>query len=126
MIRYSYNQQVHPPAPFIHLQLVNPATRAALPSVPAQLDTAADVTVIPLEAAEELGLVQADEAEAVGLGGRAVLLPTFVVQVEIHDLPPVALEVLADEDEPYVLLGRDVLNRHRVTLDGPGLSLEFH
>ncbi len=27
--------------------------------------------------------------------------------------------------ETFVLLGRDVLNRHRLLLDGPGLALEI-
>jgi hypothetical protein len=34
-------------------------------------------------------------------------------------------EVLANRDELYVLLGRDVLNRHRIVLDGPQLVLEI-
>jgi hypothetical protein len=34
------------------------------------------------------------------------------------------VEVLA-ADEPYVLLGRDILNRYRVVLDGPKQKLEI-
>jgi len=37
----------------------------------------------------------------------------------------VTIEVLANRDEPYVLLGRDVLNRHRIVLDGPQLLLDI-
>jgi hypothetical protein len=33
--------------------------------------------------------------------------------------------VFALEGEPFILLGRDVLNQHRVLLDGPGLALEI-
>jgi hypothetical protein len=32
--------------------------------------------------------------------------------------------VLASHDEPYALLGRDVLNRFTILLDGPNLVLE--
>ncbi len=35
------------------------------------------------------------------------------------------LRVIADRDEPYVLLGRDVLNHFRVELDGPNLIVEI-
>ena len=42
-----------------------------------------------------------------------------------HDSPPRVIRVVASRDEPYVLLGRDVLNGHRVILDGPRLHLEI-
>jgi hypothetical protein len=48
-----------------------------------------------------------------------------LVQLQGHDLEPVAVEVLASRDEPYVLLGRDVLNARRVVLDGPPLVQEI-
>jgi hypothetical protein len=32
---------------------------------------------------------------------------------------------VADEAEPFLLLGRGVLSRHRRLLDGPGLALEI-
>jgi hypothetical protein len=47
------------------------------------------------------------------------------LQIQIHQLEAVAVEVLADRSEPYVLLERDVLNRHRVVLDGPQLILDL-
>jgi hypothetical protein len=33
--------------------------------------------------------------------------------------------VVASSGEPWVLLGRDVLNAHRLLLDGPHLTLEI-
>jgi hypothetical protein len=42
----------------------------------------------------------------------------------LHDAKPQPREVLA-ADEPWVLLGRDVLNSHRLVLDGPQLILEL-
>ena len=49
----------------------------------------------------------------------------MIVQLQVHDLEPSALEVLASRDEPYVLLGRDVLDTRRVVLDGPRLVMEI-
>jgi hypothetical protein len=36
-----------------------------------------------------------------------------------HDFPPLLVRVIANDEEPYVPMGRDVLNRYRITLDGP-------
>ena len=70
MIRYRYNQQVSPPAPFIHVTIRRPGDEVSFRVLPAQ-------------------------------------------------------EALANRDEPYILLGRDVLNSHRIVLDGPQLVLEI-
>ena len=71
MIPYRYNQQVTPPAPFIHLTIRHPADDGPLVTLPALLDTAADLTVIPWRVVDELRLLQHDEVEAVGFGGQA-------------------------------------------------------
>jgi len=43
----------------------------------------------------------------------------------VRDLEPVTVKVLASDEEPYALLGRDVLNRFTILLDGPNLALEL-
>ena len=72
MIRYRYNQQTDPPAPFVYGTFQNPADSTELRDVPAQID-----------------------------------------------------KVVASSGEPWVLLGRDILNAHRLFLDGPQLTLEI-
>lgn len=94
--------------------------------VPALLDVGADRTVIPLRLVEELAVVKSGEATFEGLGGNQTRLALYFVQVVIHDLPPVTVEAAADPQEPYMLLGRDVLNQFRIVLDGPQLALEIH
>jgi predicted aspartyl protease len=57
MIRYNYNQQIAPPAPFVHVTIRSPYQETAVLEAPALLDTAADITVIPARVAEELHLI---------------------------------------------------------------------
>jgi hypothetical protein len=45
MIRYSYNQQLTPPAPFVHVTVRPPERGIAVSDLPALLDPAADITV---------------------------------------------------------------------------------
>jgi predicted aspartyl protease len=92
--------------------------------VPAQIDTAADLTVIPAGLVDELGLLPLDSVSALGFGGHLVTLPTFLVEIQIRDMSAAIVKVIASPDEPYTLLGRDVLNRFSILLDGPNLVLE--
>jgi hypothetical protein len=125
VIRYRYSNHLSPPAPFVHVSLRNPADGTELLNVPAQVDSAADRSVIPQALAVQLGLAQMGTLAIGGLGGIIYSLPTYVVFVAIHDLAPQAVKVVANADEPWMLLGRDVLNARRLILDGPGSFLEL-
>lgn len=122
MIRYNYNRQCTPPATFVHVLLRCPVTSKDTGELPAQLDTAAHRTVIPWHGAEELVLVPIREIRIASFSGQITSVPTFLIQVTIRQLRPINLEVLASRGEPYVLLGRDILNLHHVILDGPKLA----
>ncbi len=125
MIRYGYNQQVEPPAPFVHVTIRCPETAKVVAGLPAQLDCAADRSVIPGKLVEELGLLPLDEIQVGGFGGQVFVLPTYRVELGISGLLPVLTEVIAHDKENVVLLGRDVLNRHNIALLGPTQKLEI-
>lgn len=125
MTRYRYNQQISPPGPFVHVALGPPLADLADADLPAQLDTAADLTVVPLRLIEHLGLVPFDSVPVLGFGGILTNAPTFLVRLSLRGQDPLALEVLGSAEEPHILLGRDVLNRYRFLLDGPRLVLEI-
>jgi hypothetical protein len=48
-----------------------------------------------------------------------------LVEIQVHDMPPVLIRAVLGRNEPFILLGRDVLNNYRITLDGPALALEI-
>lgn len=125
MIRYRYQDQVQPPAPFVAVTIRNPISGAERQDVPAQIDSAADRTMLPAELARELELPRIGEIVVVGLGGVIRSLFLHPIQISIHDLPQHTLEVVACEGEPWVLLGRDLMNQFRLLLDGPQSFLEI-
>jgi hypothetical protein len=124
MIRGPYNAQLQPPAPFVPVELGDPLGGPAV-TVPAQIDTAADRTVVPLDRVKALGLEPIDELLIGGFGGTRQRVPLYLVLLAVQTFPPVTVQVLAPADEPWVLLGRDVLNAHRLLLDAPNLVLEL-
>jgi hypothetical protein len=50
-------------------------------------------------------------------------VPTYRVELALRGMQPMTLEVLAHVEETFILLGRDVLNRHHIVLDGPKPTL---
>src|SRR5262245_36700417 len=122
MIRYSYNQQVQPPAPFIYVAVIAPGQTTRADRVPMLIDSGADLSVIPQRLIAELNLIKFSN---VGVGGfRESLEPgdTFLVGLQIHDWEIEAVEVIAGDDS-YGLPGRDVINQFLIILDGPNLAL---
>lgn len=125
MIRYRYAAEVQPPAPFVKVTVRCPTTGHHLDQSLAQVDTGSDCTVIPLSVVLALDLVQVGQQECQGFEGEIRPFLMFLVAISIHDLPPVEVRAILGERESYILLGRDVLNTHRIVLDGPRLSLEI-
>lgn len=124
-IRYGYQRSVQPPAPFINVVLQHPTSGSALQNIAAQIDSGADRTVLPEKVVQALILPQVGQIEIAGLGGAIHVLRTYAVLLGVHDLPLRRLEIVANEAEEWILLGRDVLNNHRIILDGPQLALEI-
>ena len=103
MIRYRYNSQVTPPAPFLHVTVRSVDGSLALGDLPAQIDSGASRTVVPRSAVQALGLIALDQILIGGVGGAVISMPTFLLQVEIRQLRAVVLEVVAHEQEPFSL-----------------------
>jgi predicted aspartyl protease len=125
VIRYTYHPLGREPAPFVHVSVCGPQGVPERTELPAQLDTGADRTVIPEQILHDLGLVQLDVILLTALDGAVLSLPTYLVQITIRGQAPITIEAVASRGEPWILLGRDVLNRYRIILDGPGLNLEL-
>ena len=125
MIRYRYSAHRNPPVPAVNVTIVCPATGKRLESQPAELDTGADRSVLPEAAVTALGLVEDGRLEFQGFTGGIVTRPVFLVDIHVHDLPAVTVRAVLGENERAILLGRDVLNAHRIVLNGPALALEI-
>lgn len=122
MIRYAYNQQVDPPAPFLFVRLQSSESGQDFGDIPAQVDTGAGRTIVPWKVVESLQLRRIDESTFEGVSGIRVQLPLFSLVIQPRHLNPMEVIVAASRGEPYVLLGRDVLNSYRVFLYGPDLA----
>src|SRR5438552_682207 len=104
MIRYAYNQQVEPPAPFVLVTLRNPVTGMERDKVPAQLDYAADRTLLPSDVVQALVLPAIGSLLIGGVGGTVAEMTVYAVSIGVHQLPPRPVEVVSHPNEPWILL----------------------
>jgi len=118
MSEIPYDATYQPPAPVLDIALMAPATgsRVKLTGI---IDTGADATIIPLQFLQQIG---ARRVFATGLKSqwgerRTVFL--YLVDVRISSITLPAIYVVGDELGEDIVVGRDVLNRLRILLNGP-------
>ena len=124
MITYRYNSQVDPPAPFV-LVTVKTEDGSHVSQFPALIDTAADLSAVPMTIIERLQLVSVSDAVVRAFGSDPEIRPIYLVNIQVHDRQAIDVEVLGDPVNRHIILGRDILNHFRLVLDGPNQRLEL-
>jgi hypothetical protein len=117
-----YNRNVEPPAAFVDVTVEHPTTKQQL-LFPAKLDTGADLSAIPASAIVQLRLLPARIIPVAGYSSDAVAVATYALALNVANAR-FRIEVIAI-NEPYVLLGRDVLNHFYTRLNGPDLTFDL-
>ncbi|HTV74651.1 MAG TPA: retropepsin-like aspartic protease [Candidatus Acidoferrales bacterium] len=121
MIDATYDQTEAPPAPMLSARIRNPRGPAEQ-TVRALVDTGSSVCCISTQLARELDLPVAGTNVVELSGGLRISCTTHFADVDIG-LGTIRLIVLALTDER--ILGRDLLSRYRLVLDGPRSSLHI-
>lgn len=110
--------QFLPPAPVVDLRVSN---GSSVETVEAIVDSGADATCVPEQVAERLELQPISTLLVGGAGARAE--NRLVYRALSIGLEHIALDNFAVIGMPidYGIVGRDLMNRFRVRLDGPAL-----
>jgi predicted aspartyl protease len=125
VIHYLYSNNYDPAAPVFEVELGYPGAEPTLGPFEALVDTGADYTLVPLAHLHEVGALKASRARLRSHWGeaRSVYLYAVAIQIGPHHLA--APQVVGDEIGGEIVLGRNVLNRLRLLLDGPGAVAEI-
>lgn len=117
----SYDDSFSPPAPVVEIAVIHPDSRGT-ERIRFMLDSGAYMTVVPDSTVTRLGLERVGVAGVTGFGSatRAWIYSTLL-QVPTRTTPQLC-QVLS-WGRAYGLVGRDLLNRWHVVLDGPRLQL---
>lgn len=83
------------------------------------VDTGADASLVPEDTLREIGARRAFEARLRSQWGERRQVFLYLVDVQIADLTLPGVYVVGDDRGQECVLGRNVLNRLRILLDGP-------
>jgi predicted aspartyl protease len=124
-MRLPYSVHYLPPAPTVEIRLGTPGESFASSPLLALIDTGADVSLIPLKHIRPLQTVPDDHRYLRSQWGERRKVAIYSLDVGIGNVRLVAVEVVADERGDEIVLGRNVLNKLVMTLDGPQQVLEI-
>jgi predicted aspartyl protease len=113
-----------PPAPVASVTLRHPTTGASLSGVLLLMDSGADVTLLPRQAIEALEITPLAEIryEVQGFDGSTQVAQA--VSLELLFLEKQFTGQFLLIDEPFGILGRNVMNALKLVFDGPRQTWE--
>ena len=131
-MRAEYSHAKIPPAPLLDIQLSPPGESASMNPSPALIDTGSDFTLAPLSYLLRMDAPEARSAFLRGLWSEQRAVNVYLVDLHLENriLPDVEVVGVEDEsneteEESEIILGRNVLNRLILLLDGPSEYAEI-
>lgn len=118
MITFPYDETYDPAAPVCQINLSVASTGSSV-SLPAIIDTGADATIVPLDYLRQIGARRVFEASLRSQWGERRSVYLYLIDLRLGELTLPGVYVVGDDRGDEVVLGRDVLNRLRLVLDGP-------
>jgi predicted aspartyl protease len=122
---HSYNPDYYPAMPVCTVYLGVGDEEPLFGPLEALIDSGADITVIPLSYLRQLGVPPINQGTARSLWGDRRAVHIYAVSLRLDRLHIRALQVLGDEQGDEIVLGRTVLNRLHIVLDGPAAVAEI-
>ena len=121
---HPYLDTYYPPMPALEIQLGYPEEALTLGPLTAVVDTGADGTLVPQSLVDEMEAPFVDDVRVRSHWGEWRNMQLFTVDIGIGKLRLPAVEVAGDDRGQEIVLGRNVLNRLRLLLDGPAGQVE--
>ena len=122
---YRYLDSFFPPMPALVLRFGYPDEALITEPAPAIIDTGADGSLVPQVLLDQIGAPIVDSKRIRSHWGEWRQVLVFAVDIGIEDFRLAAVEVVGDDQGSEVILGRNVLNRLRLLLDGPREELRI-
>jgi len=123
MPKIPYNTTYLPPMPSLTVTLHLPGESGSVGPFPAIVDTGADTTLVPATHLQQLNAPIWDEAVLRSHWGEHRRIYTYLLDVEIGAHTLLGIVVVGDTQSQDIILGRNLLNKLILLLDGPQTTL---
>jgi hypothetical protein len=114
-------ERFKPPAPVATVLLCTRDQAKTVADVPMLIESGADLTLIPRRCVRELGL-RDEPIDGFLEGFDGSTSPARVVNIEVHFLDYIFRGLFPVTEDECGILGRNVMNRLSLVLDGPRLT----
>lgn len=115
---FPYDTSYSPAIPVCETTLIVPSSGLRL-TVSAIIDTGADATIIPISQLRKIGARRAHEARLRSQWGEARRVYLYVVDMKVGEFDLQGVYVVGDDRGNECVLGRNVINRLKMLLNGP-------
>lgn len=123
---YPYSAHYSPSMPVVELTLYIPGRAQSEQQRVGIIDTGSDATMIPLSILEIMGARAVKEGTIRGITGMSKLVSLYLIGMKIGPEDVHAVRVVGMPSGDEIILGRDVLNRVMLTLNGLANVTEIH
>ncbi len=123
-MRQPYTNRYFPPAPELAIEIIDVASQHSIGPFTALVDTGTDMTAVPMAILEQIEAPFSRTAFVQAHWGARLPVSLFTIDLRVSTFIIPGIEVIGDERENEIILGRDVLNRLWVGLDGPAQITE--
>jgi predicted aspartyl protease len=89
------------------------------------VDTGSDGTIVPARTLSVFQPVEMDKAWLRSQWGERRLVAVYALDIHLDAFRLPAIRVVSDDRGNEIILGRDVLNKLRLLLDGPDQTIEM-
>lgn len=124
-MRFAYTTHSQPAAPVVPIWIGPPYASLRVGPLQAYVDTGADGTIVPIRHLAPLTLVLADRSLLRSQWGERRLVKTYWLDIAIGEFKLPSIQVVGDEQGDEIILGRNLLNKFVLTLNGPQRLLEI-
>jgi hypothetical protein len=118
-MKFKYSHNYYPAAPIAEVTFITAAESLSAGPFLAVVDSVADGTIVPITYLNQILASPTVEMIIRSQWGERRRVLLYLVDVQIGGVTLPGIEVVGDELSDEVVLGRDVLNRLRILLDGP-------
>ena len=125
MTSFPFNNDYDPPAPSCHVLISATRRKLTIGPFPAMLDTGADGTLVPQKYLEEIGATRTFEMGLRSQWGERWVVYLYLVNLRIGDIALPGVFVVGDDQSNEIVIGRNILNQLKISLDGPQQTTEL-